>query len=220
VWGTLTPPPTSATIGGIVSGAQLEFEEIETEVGGVQRRALVVTPSAKIRVGRSRLQADTTPGKASMLDGEIVARLASASSAPEVVLLRSWGGDVDRSWGFDADLTAAEVDAVGYAIMRDQLAFFRDMIPLGVFALVSTDLSAVEFDAMCRATTRLTRELGSRARSGTADADDDIDRWILEHLSLWTTRPFDEFVLQALPAMYILIDRHRGRLADLSAARR
>lgn len=217
--GPLTSPPCSATIGGIVSGAQLEFEEIETDVSGNPRRALVVTPSAKLRVGRDRLQADAAPGKASVLDGEIVARVAASSSAPEVVLLRSWGGAEERSWGFDAGLTAAEVDELGYAIMRDQLAFFRDVIPLGVFAVVATDLTAVEFDAMRHATTRLTRELGGRARSGTADADDDIDRWILEHLSLWTTRPFDEFVLQALPALFTLIDRHRARLSALSDAR-
>ena len=140
-------------------------------------------------------------------------RLGEWPKPVDIVLLRSWGGDESRSWGFAPDLRADEVDALGYAIMRDQLAFFRDLLRLGVFALVATDLSAREFDAMLRATTRLSRELGGRAKSGTATPDDEMDRWILEHLSLWATRPYDEFVLQGLPELFALVDRHRGRLA-------
>lgn len=196
---------------------QLEFSDFEIEVLGVPRRALVVTPAAKIRVGRSRLEAPVA--KPSDVDSEIVRRLRDWPRSVDVVLLRSWAGDESRSWGFEPDLRPDEVDALGYAIMRDQLAFYRDVIRLGVFALVATDLSAREFDAMMRATTRLTRELGGRAKSGTATADDEADRWTLEHLSLWTIRPYDEFVLQGLPELFALVDRHRGRLADLSAAR-
>ncbi len=198
--------------------SQLEFTEFETEILGVARRALVVAPVQKIRVGRSRLSQAPTPAKASAIDSEILRRVEVWPRSVDVVLLRSWGGDESHSWGFDADLTADEVDALGYAIMRDQLAFYRAAIHLGVFAMVATDLSAREFDAMLRATTRLSRELGARAKLGTATAADEADRWILEHLSLWTTRPFDEFVLQGLPELFGLIDRHRSRLADLSAA--
>lgn len=199
--------------------AQLEFSEFETQVFGAERRALVVTPTARIRVGRSRLTAPAAGGKVSGVDAEVVRRLGEWPKPVDVVLLRSWGGDESRSWGFDPDLRADEVDVLAYAIMRDQLAFFRDVIGLGVFALVATDLSAREFDAMLRATTRLSRELSGRAKSGSATPDDEVDRWILEHLSLWTTRPYDEFVLQGLPELFALVDRHRGRLADLSAAR-
>lgn len=199
--------------------AQLEFSDFETEVLGAVRCALVVTPTARIRVGRSRLTAPVAGGKVSGVDAEVVHRLGEWPKPVDVVLLRSWGGDESRSWGFDPDLRPDEVDALAYAIMRDQLAFFRDVIGLGVFALVATDLSAREFDAMLRATTRLSRELGGRAKSGSATSDDEVDRWILEHLSLWTTRPYDEFVLQGLPELFALVDRHRGRLADLSAAR-
>ena len=191
--------------------AQLEFSEFETQVFGAERRALVVTPTARIRVGRSRLTAPAAGGKVSGVDAEVVRRLGEWPKPVDVVLL--------RSWGFDPDLRADEVDVLAYAIMRDQLAFFRDVIGLGVFALVATDLSAREFDAMLRATTRLSRELSGRAKSGSATPDDEVDRWILEHLSLWTTRPYDEFVLQGLPELFALVDRHRGRLADLSAAR-
>jgi hypothetical protein len=202
-----------------VEAPQLEFTDVETAVAGVPRRALVVTPTARIRVGRGRLTAPLDGGRVSGVDTAIVERVGQWPRPVDVVLLRSWGGDESRSWGFDPELGPDDVDALGYAIMRDQLAFFRDVIPKGVFALVATDLSAREFDAMLRATTRLSRELGGRAKSGTATAEDEVDRWILQHLSLWTTRPYDEFVLQGLPELFMLVDRHRGRLADLSAAR-
>jgi hypothetical protein len=202
-----------------VEGVDLEFSDVETTVGGVSRRALVVTPTARIRVGRGRLAHPTDVGKVSSVDAAIVRRIGEWPHKVDIVLLRSWGGDESRSWGFEPDLTPDEVDALGYSIMRDQLAFFRDIIPMGVFALVATDLTAREFDAMLRATTKISRELGGRAKSGTATPDDEVDRWIVEHLSLWTTRPYDEFVLQGLPELFLLTDRHRGRLADLSAAR-
>jgi hypothetical protein len=129
-----------------VTEPQLEFSDFEIDVLGTPRRALVVTPATKIRVGRSRLE--PASAKASDVDSQIVRRLRDWPRSIDVVLLRSWAGDESRSWGFEPDLRPEEVDALGYAIMRDQLAFYRDVIRLGVFAMVATDLSAREFDAI------------------------------------------------------------------------
>lgn len=195
---------------------QLEFSDFETEVLGVQRRALVVTPAERIRVGRARLGGgEPTLPKASPLDDEIVRQVASWPRPVDVVLLRSWGGSEARSWAFDPELDDDGTDELAYAIMRDQLAFYRDVLALGVHALVATDLSAREFDAMLRANTRLLRELTGRARGNAARLHDPADRWVLTHLTLWTTRPFDEFVLQGLPELFSLVDRHRDDLAAL-----
>ena len=191
-----------------------DFEVVTTE--GV-RRALVVTPAERLRVGRARIDATKAGDRGSDVDDEIVQQVATWPEKVDVVLLRSWGGSEERSWGFEPTLSDAEVDELGYQLMRDQLAFFRRIIALGTYAIAATDLSAREFDAMVRGTMRLTRELTARIGAGTADDADALDRWILDHFSLWTTRHFDEFVLQGLPALFALVDRHASRLADLTA---
>jgi hypothetical protein len=196
----------------------LDYSEVQTDGPAGRRLALVVTPNERVRVGRARLE--LPPGGPSAIDAEIVRRIGEEPDRFGVVLLRSWGGDESRSWAFDPDLTEDEAEALGYVLVRDQLAFFRDVIPLGVFALVSTDLTAREFDATRRGSARLARELAGRAKSGSSSATDEVDRWILDHLSLWTTRPFDEFVHQGLPELFGLVDRHRGRLSDLVAESR
>ncbi|MFO0637113.1 MAG: hypothetical protein U0168_30170 [Nannocystaceae bacterium] len=198
-------------------GPKLEFGDFETLVLGSPRRALVVTPAERVRVGRARLEAAAPgPAQASALDDEIVRTLARWPRPVDVVLLRSWDGSEGRSWGFDPALDDAATDELAYVVLREQLAFFRAVIQQGVYALVATDLGAREFDAMLRANSRMLRELGGREKARTASAEDHADRWILSHLSLWTTRPYDEFVLQGLPELFSLVDRHRDELAQLS----
>jgi hypothetical protein len=193
----------------------LEFSDFEVAASHGIRRAIVVTPTERIRVGRARLDATQAGTRGSTVDDEIVRVVAGWPHKVDVVLLRSWGGSEDRSWGFEPGLADAEVDELGYQMMRDQLAFFRRIIALGTYALAATDLSAREFDAMLRGTLRLTRELGARIAAGGSDGTDEVDRWILDHFSLWTTRPYDEFVIQTLPSLFSLVDRHADKLDDL-----
>lgn len=202
----------------MADGPRLELSDFEIATAGGTRRTLVVTPAERIRVGAARLVDGTTTGAPSAIDDAIVRRIADWPRPADVVLLRSWGGDEERSWGFDPSLDDAQTDALGYRLMLGQLAFYRQVLRLGVFALVATDLDARAFDALLRGSMRLGRELGARAKRGDTDPSLVADRWILEHVSLWTTRPFDEFVLQGLPALFGLVDRHRDDLVMLSAS--
>lgn len=194
---------------------RLAFDEIAIDTPEGRRAALVVTPTSRIRVGRARLEQVRAGDRHSPVDDAVVDRLAEQERSLEVVLLRSWGGSEDRSWGFSEDLGRAELDDVGYELMRGQLVLFRRMVPLGVSALVATDLVAREFDAIVRGTRRLSLELGERIRAGQAAADAEVDRFIIEHFSLFTTRPYDEFLHQGLPAVFHLVDRHRDKLRAL-----
>ena len=200
-----------------MAGPQLEFSDLAVATSSGERHALVVTPIVPIRVGRGRLDSTRSGDRGSQVDDEIVQQVAKWPKKIDVVLLRSWGGSEDRSWGFAPELRDEEVDELGYELMRDQLAFFRRIIGLGTYALAATDLSAREFDAMLRGTLRLTRELSARIVAGASDGVDELDRWIIDHFSLWTTRPFDEFVVQTLPSLFALVDRYAQRLADLTA---
>lgn len=199
---------------------RLEFSDFDVAIPSGTRRTLVVTPAEKIRVGRARLDEHGGVAEPSALDEVVLRRVASWPQPIDVVLLRSWGGDEDHSWGFDPTLDQTELDELGYRLVQDQLALFREMLRLHVFAIVATDLTAREFDAMVRASLRLGRELSACAREVHGDPHLATDRWILEHFSLWTTRPFDEFVLIGMPPLLRLIDRHRDKLVALSQSAR
>lgn len=198
-------------------GSKLDFSDFEITLGEKVRRVLVVTPIAPIRVGRERLVAIGDGDPSSPVDDEIVERLASWPSSVGVLLLRSWCGDESRSWGFADDLTADEVAQLGVALTRSQLLFFRRILARGLHAMVATDLTAREFDAMRQGTMTLSQRFAEQARGVGLSAAEQVDRWILEHFSLWTTRPFEEFVAHGLPDLFNLADKHAETLRELRA---
>lgn len=198
---------------------QLEFEEIEVNGPAGTRIALVVSAAQKIRIGRERLEQVRGGDPSSPVDDEIVRCLTSWPRRVDAVLLRSWAGSEDRSWGLDPMLDDDELGELAYAMMRGQLALYRRLLVHRVFALVSTDLMTRDFDALVQAAFRLSGELTARIAEDPDGCEvDRIDRWILDHFSLWTTRPFEEFVVQGVPRVFGLVERHADELVRLSAA--
>jgi hypothetical protein len=193
---------------------RLELSSLEIATPAGPRQVLVVTPLEMVRVGKARLARIRDGDADSPVDEEIVRGLTSSGRTADALVLRSWGGSPERSWGFADELDEHEVRELGYAMMRGQLALFRRVLALGVRALVSTDLTAREFDAFRVGGLRLARELQGGVAAGARGSTDEIDLWILDHFSLWTTRPFDEFVLQGLPPLFTLVDRHADELAS------
>lgn len=197
---------------------RLELEEVEVETSAGRRVALVVSAAEKLRIGRARLERIREGDKSSPVDDEILRRLAAWPRPVDAVLLRSWAGSDERSWGFDPTLEVDELRELGYAMMRGQLALYRRLLVHRVFALVSTDLTARDFDALVHGAFCLSAELTDKISSNDEGCEvDRIDRWILDHFALWTTRPFDEFVVQGVPRLFTLIERHTDELVALSA---
>ena len=195
---------------------RLEFEEVEIETSVGKRVALVVSAAEKIRIGRSRLERVRQGDTSSPVDDEIVRRLASWPRAIDAVLLRSWAGHEERSWGFEPTLAHDELRELADSMMRGQLALYRRLLVHRVFALVSTDLTTRDFDALLDGAFRLSRELSAKIADAREGSEvDRVDRWILDHFALWTTRPFDEFVVQGVPRLFNLVDRHAEELAAL-----
>jgi hypothetical protein len=129
------------------------------------------------------------------------------------VLLRAWDG-ADASWGFDEDLDHDELMALGYHQMRAQLKLCRRALVLGTVAVVNTDLNPRDFDALLEGWRSFSRALHKKAEL-ERDVKEDADLFLLDHFTLWTTRPMDEFRDQGLPAVFDLAQRYRGRLESL-----
>jgi hypothetical protein len=201
------------------SGApRLEFEEVEVDSPAGKRTALVVSAAEKIRIGRQRLEAIRAGDVSSPVDEEIVRCLVSWPRTVDAVLLRSWAGSDERSWGFDPSLEPDELRELAYAMMRGQLALYRRLLVHRVHALVSTDLTTRDFDAIVQGAFSLSKELTEKIAGGREGSETDrIDRWILDHFSLWTTRPFHEFVVQGVPRLFGLVERHSEELIALSS---
>jgi hypothetical protein len=209
---------------GSNASPRLEFEEVEVDSPAGTRVALVVSAAEKIRIGRGRLERIRDGDPSSPVDDEIVRCLTSWPRSVDVVLLRSWAGSEDRSWGFDPTLEADELHELAYTMMRGQLALYRRLLVHRVFALVSTDLTTRDFDALVQGAFRLSGELtdkiATNPEGSEVDRIDRIDRWILDHFSLWTTRPFHEFVVQGVPRVFSLVERYTDELHELSARAR
>jgi hypothetical protein len=187
----------------------LRFEEVIVASGSGERTALIVTPTTKIRLGRERLARLREGDRDSEVDDLVLERIRSHTGRIDAVLLRSWDGPA-ASWGFDEGLDHEELTALGYHLMRGQLRLFRRAIVLGTTALCSTDLTPRDFDATLEGWRRLSRELRDKGDL-ERNLKEETDLFLLDYFTLWTTRPLQEFVDQALPAVFDLVHRHRDR---------
>lgn len=191
----------------------LRFEDLVVPTPSGDRTVLVVTPTRKLRVGRERLDRYREGDRTSELDDLVIDRIREHDGPVDAVLLRSWDGE-NASWGFDEELDADELSALGYHLVRGQLKLCRRAIVLGTTAVVSTDLTPRDFDALLEGWRRLGRELRKKGEL-ERNVKEDTDLFLIDHFTLWTTRPLEEFRDQALPSVFALAQRYRGRLEAL-----
>lgn len=191
----------------------LRFEDLVVPTPSGDRTVLVVTPTRKIRVGRERLARYREGDRTNELDDLVLERIRAHEGPVDAVLLRSWDGE-QASWGFDEDLDHDELAALGYHLVRGQLKLCREAIVLGTTAVISTELTPRDFDALLDGWRRLGRELRKKGEL-ERNVKEDVDLFLIDHFTLWTTRPLEEFRDQALPSVFALAQRYRGRLDSL-----
>jgi hypothetical protein len=191
----------------------LRFEELVLPTPSGDRRILVVTPTEKIRFGRERLARLREGDRSRDLDDVVLERIRAHDGPLDAVLLRAWDG-AEASWGFDEDLDHDELMALGYHQVRAQLKLCRRALVLGTVAVVNTDLNPRDFDALLEGWRRFSRALRKKEEL-ERDVKEDADLFLLDHFTLWTTRPMDEFRDQGLQAVFDLAQRFRGRLDSL-----
>ena len=191
----------------------LRFEDLVVSTSSGDRTVLIVTPTRKLRVGRKRLDRYREGDRTSPLDDLVVERIEAHEGPVDAVLLRSYDSP-GASWGLDEDLDADEIAALGYHLVRGQLKLCRQAIALGTTAVISTDLTPRDFDALLDGWRRLGRELRKKGEL-ERNVKEDADLFLIDHFTLWTTRPLEEFRDQALSSVFDLAQRYRGRLQAL-----
>lgn len=191
----------------------LEFEDIQIQTRSGERTVLVARPTRKLRLGRDRLARLREGDRNNELDDLIIDELQKHDEPPEGILMQCWDG-ADASWGFDEELDHEELTALGYHLMRGQLKLCRRALVLGTVAVCSTDLTPRDFDAVLEGWRRLSRELRDKGEL-ERNLKEEVDLFLLDNFSLWTTRPMAEFRDQALASVFDLIERKRDRIGGL-----
>jgi hypothetical protein len=199
-----------------VEEAQLLFREQELSVDAHLHRLLLVSPTAPVVLGRDRLARIRRGDVWSDVDQALVTTAGGwEPSIDAVVFLAKEGGD--RYWCFAEDLDAAEVEELGYEMVKSQLQLYRGLVHAGVYSLTGIELPDREYGAFRRGTEKvaaeLERELVGAARDRAAVLR--LDLWLLDHLALWSTMSRERFFAGPLPEILSLIQRRRRQLEDM-----
>lgn len=173
-------------------GVQVTQRVVPTSRG--DRTALVVTPVARVTLGRFRLKELRASYEGGVVDRAIVAQVRS-NGGDCMVVFRARGPDA--SWGFDAGLSDDECTELGYRLVLDQLPAYRRLVAAGVFALVHVEFGPRECAAYQEGTARALAEFEARSvDEDTSEAEElallQADRWILRHLTYFTELSFDD----------------------------
>ena len=195
-------------------------EEITTRtmrdltVEGEPRRVLVARAIKPSRLDRDRHDRMRKGDYSSPINVELLAAIAGSDRPVDAVIF-----DNDNNWGFDEGLDDEELAELGYHMTRSQLALYRNAARSGVRVVVGVGFGSREVDGYTRGGERVVEEL-ERAQQSAApsESSSQLDLWLIDHLTLWTTAPLEEFLDDRLPEVLHKADRSRRQLERLLQA--
>ncbi len=194
----------------------IRFESVATRNGA--RQVLVATPQSRRAVDLERLLAMEAGTFHSRLNDELIAGLSllGPSTRPQAVVFRA-ATEGGRALGFDPSFTDQEVVRFGAAVVRAQLALFRQIAVLGVQIIVGVEFLPRELEAYERGAARLTQELERDLQDGDADtqANARTNLWLLDHFALWNGLSERDYLASRLSDDLDLAHRKRRQLEQL-----
>ena len=191
---------------------EIERHDVPSPSGS--RPVLVVSPTEEVLIERERLEHMESGLDPNEIDSQIVELVKRQRAGDSVLLFRSANEERGARWGHSPELSEDESRRLGYQLVRAQLATYRRLAELGVFALLSIELGIPELDGFKWGTDRRLREL-----EADADAADDPDRildlWILRHMTFYFALSLDKVLESVLPAQLGLLEQRIPRLRAL-----
>ena len=180
--------------------------------GQREHRALIVTPTRPMVLGRARLEALRKPPRMSEVDRRLVSECAVRRGRVHVAILR--GVDVlgHPGWSFDPELNAVELEEMGYLLTRALLPVHRRMMAAGLSALVHSDWGEREYIAIRQGVSTLAAEL---SRKPVAGATERADLWILRNMLFHFSLPLERIVESVLPGHLRIIEGRAARTREL-----
>lgn len=188
------------------------------------RAAVVVTPSAHVRVGRARLEELRASHAGGSIDREILAYAEQTAGEDRVFVFRGTNDDGTGSWRIDDDLSEDELEELGAHLVEDQLPTYRRLVAAGIFALLHVDWTERGVRAYEVGTRRVLADLEAGSIPEVAVLDRDqvavsrVDRWILRHLTFFFAESFDEVIAGVLALQHPLLERRVPALRQMVAS--
>ena len=184
---------------------------IETRKG--DRRALVVTPTQRVTIGRARLEElrrDTSSGD---LDRALAQRVSSATDGFDCVVFRGRGADSSHCYRLDETLDEDEFAELAQRLLVSQLPCWRSLLERGVLAIVHSEFgsSAMHFRNASRALAQSKRP-DPRVSARIAQ----VDAWLLEHMVFYFSQNYEATMTALLPDKLPLLELRRGKLEGLA----
>ena len=201
----------------------LDFQETQITSRAGVHTALVVSPQRAMPWGRARLEQMREAASASALDRQILDAVRTRNGRVKVLCIRGCNDDDSGHWRFDADLSDAETEDLGYLLVRSQVPTYRRLLACGVFALIHAEWGPREAIAFRHGSERLRDELrlGQSSRAKLAlDVDPvaTIDRWMLQHLTFFLTLAASKVLSEFLPEKLPLLAPRIPRIAPMVEA--
>lgn len=191
----------------------LEYTSTRVEVDGTEYGVIEVRPTKPLVLGRDRLDQIRAGDSNSQVDRSMLEICSSWDPPADAVVFIANPGE-GRSWGYADDLSHAEGEELGRAMVEGQLALYRGLVHAGIYSLTGIALQDREYEAFSRGT----EEVADRIERRLPDASEEeatimrLDLWLLDHLALWTTLSRDRFFAGRLPETLSLIARRRRQL--------
>jgi hypothetical protein len=180
----------------------VDFSTRTVSAGGRSLAALVVRPTADVKVDHSRLSLlRDNPDRVGRIDEAIYREARRHQPTLDLVVFRCQGGTDGGSWQFDPQLFGEEAAELGYLLMRSQLVTYRRLIHTGIRAVFHTGMGFREVRAYRTGTERLLKELDQRAKSEARRKQAEADRWLLRHLTFFFSIPFEKVINETIPTM-------------------
>jgi hypothetical protein len=180
---------------------------IETRKG--DRRALVVTPTQTVLVGRARLQELRRKGAIGQVDRELVERVNSAEGRYDCVVFRGRGADSSHYYRLDETLDEHEFAELARRLIVSKLPCWRSLLERGVPAIVHTEFgsSAMHLRNACR---ELAQSKSPDPNAGKRIAE--VDVWLLAHMVFFFSQNYDATMGTLLPDKLPLLDLRRAKV--------
>lgn len=193
----------------------LSFSECGIETPSGTRRALVVSPTSHVVVGRDRLERPFRDGQLSEIDQSIIDAAAERAGRVQLTIFRGATEDGTGSYRFDPSLARPHADELAYRLVREQIAVYRALVDYGLCMHVHCDWGETESDSFRIGNLRLASELEMASKDKSVDRVDRrrhrADVWILRNLCFYFPSRMSPLVTRVLPENLPMMERRMAR---------
>lgn len=195
----------------------LAFSELTIQTAAGPRNALVITPTAHIRVSPDRLvslRESTEPGP---IDMAICDQAWERAPGLHLTIFRGRDDGGEGSWAFAEGMDPETRGELTYLMLIHQMHVYRELIRAGLCLHLHVEWGEEEIWAFRAAARRRVEELERVLAEGpeSAKLPAQVDIWILRNLTFFFQLDLDTITKRLLPDKLALLERRMSRVHQM-----